>query len=250
MPIYFFKWDADTHSSTWFLCRFSPRNYSSCNQFFKNGTIYLYFQSFKTGSMIVLKPSSQKKSLSTDLNITLTHARIILVYNATHLLSLILHSGRSVQLTNEPDIVTARVRVPTGAHPAPTQHCHTPRQTVFFRWRQRLVNPTEIWNDRPRSGPDPRVLFVDVIAGRPVLKPWSSSRTADQMVQNVLALGFRFKPKEVSTIQFATFLGFDPPHAFPAEWIAAVSVPAVTDAFVASWTSRSSWKKKDKFDSI
>ena len=53
---------------------------------------------------------------------------------------------------------------------SPIGDCNAPSQAIFFRRRERPVNPAEIRNgffDRPRTGPDPGIFFVNVIARCP-----------------------------------------------------------------------------------
>ena len=53
---------------------------------------------------------------------------------------------------------------------SPIGDCNAPRQAIFFRWRERPVNPAKIRNgllDWSRTGPDPGIFFVNVIARRP-----------------------------------------------------------------------------------
>lgn len=76
-----------------------------------------------------------------------------------------------LRLADEPNVVAAGVGVPTLAHPGtPSGDGHAPRQAVLLVGGQRPVQPAEVWHLlASAAAPEPQVLVVDVVAGRPVL---------------------------------------------------------------------------------
>ena len=70
------------------------------------------------------------------------------------------------------------------------------------------------------AGPDPSVLLVDVVAGRPVLE--AGARLLGHLLEEEVALGRRLDVDEAAALrhQLASLLRLDPAHPVAAEVVA------------------------------
>ena len=108
-----------------------------------------------------------------------------------------------------------------------SRHGDVPRQAVLLGRRNRLLDPTELRNDlfadaTADAGPDPDVLAIDVVSGRPELEPRPrSSLGGDDVLEDVVALSLRLDDDQPRFLQLAHLLRLDPAHPFGGEGVAA-----------------------------
>ena len=98
-----------------------------------------------------------------------------------------------------------------------------PRQTVLLGRRNRQLDPPEFRHDLVLlAGPDPDVLHVDVVSGRPELEPRTlASLRRDHVLENVVAFLLSLDDDQARLLQLAHLLGLDPAHPFGGEGVAA-----------------------------
>lgn len=94
-----------------------------------------------------------------------------------------------------------------------------PRQTVLLGRRNRQLDPPEFRHDLVLlAGPDPDVLHVDVVSGRPELEPRTlASLRRDHVLENVVAFLLSLDDDQARLLQLAHLLGLDPAHPVVGE---------------------------------